>query len=204
MTDSATTASEVRDYLVVCDNGWAGGTWARGPDLEDCVKRCRRMFHSDWKHLFKLDGVEVTLTLFDVTGAHLFPLGPLLGGPTGALGGLLAPLLPHHGEMGFPGQPLGPLGLDRVQVSAAPLPLRYPAGLQKGAKLVLGSIPDTGALPCLSIHRRADAAGMWIERAEVRHSSRSLLASPTMASTMAIRSPIQAITGTAMELPSAR
>jgi len=71
MATKATTtpdAQTARDYLVVCSFGFGSGSWARDKDLETAVKRCRSIAYSDWKHLFKLDGVEVTLTLFDVTG----------------------------------------------------------------------------------------------------------------------------------------
>jgi hypothetical protein len=75
MKNAATTASDTRDYLVLCDMGYGGGSWARGKDLEDCVKRCRLTVYSDWKHLFKLDGAEVTLSLFDVTGQDEVTMG---------------------------------------------------------------------------------------------------------------------------------
>lgn len=56
------------DYLVVCSFGFGSGSWARDKDLEAAVKRCRSIAYADWKHLFKLSGAEVKLSLFDVTG----------------------------------------------------------------------------------------------------------------------------------------
>jgi hypothetical protein len=75
MKNAAMTAADTRDYLVVCDAGYGGGSWARDSDLEKAVERCRRIFYSDWRHLFKLDGVEVTLSLFDVTGQDKVVMG---------------------------------------------------------------------------------------------------------------------------------
>jgi hypothetical protein len=75
MKTAAKAASDLRDYLVVCDMGYGGGSWARDKDLETAVKACRRIVYSDWKGLFKLDGVEVTLSLFDVTGQDEVNIG---------------------------------------------------------------------------------------------------------------------------------
>lgn len=75
MKNAETTASNTRDYLVVCDIGYGGGSWARDKDLEKAVERCRRTVYSDWKHLFKLSGAEVTLSLFDITGQDQVTMG---------------------------------------------------------------------------------------------------------------------------------
>lgn len=75
MKHEAITVPDTRDYLVVCDMGYGGGSWARDKDLEKAVQRCRRIVYADWKHLFKLSGVEVTLTLFDVTGQDEVTMG---------------------------------------------------------------------------------------------------------------------------------
>lgn len=78
MATKATTtpdAQTARDYLVVCSFGYGSGSWARDKDLETAVKRCRSIAYSDWRHLFKLDGVEVTLSLFDVTGQDAVTFG---------------------------------------------------------------------------------------------------------------------------------
>ena len=75
MQNKATTVPDARDYLVVCDMGYGGGSWSRGGDLEKAVKDCRRIVYTDWKHLFKLSGAEVTLTLFDVTGQDVVTMG---------------------------------------------------------------------------------------------------------------------------------
>lgn len=72
----ADAAPNTRDYLVVCSLGTAQGSWARGDDLEKTITRCKRIVYSDWRCLFKLDGVEVTLSIFDVTGQDSIEIGP--------------------------------------------------------------------------------------------------------------------------------
>ena len=76
MTNAETTAAEARNYLVTFNHNLGGGSWSRGPDLERAVEDCRRIAHSDWGHLFKIDGVEVTLNLYDVTGQDSVEIGP--------------------------------------------------------------------------------------------------------------------------------
>jgi hypothetical protein len=64
-----------RDYLVTCCLGHGGGSWARDKDLERAVKRCRQIVYADWRNLYKLDGEEVLLNLYDVTGQDSIEIG---------------------------------------------------------------------------------------------------------------------------------
>ncbi len=56
-----------RDFLALVMIG-AGSSYARGPDKDDCVKRCASIAHSDWGSLYDMDGKELTINVFDVTG----------------------------------------------------------------------------------------------------------------------------------------
>lgn len=55
------------DFLAVCLIG-AGSAWGRAPDLDTAVKRCTEALIMDWGSVYKLDGVEVTINLYEVTG----------------------------------------------------------------------------------------------------------------------------------------
>jgi hypothetical protein len=56
-----------KDYLVVTLIG-AGSSYARGPDLEDCLKRLGKIIASDWGSLYDVAGKECQVNVFDVTG----------------------------------------------------------------------------------------------------------------------------------------
>lgn len=56
-----------KDFLVVALIG-AGSSYARGPDLEDCVSRVAKIFASDWGSMFDIAGKEVTVACYEVTG----------------------------------------------------------------------------------------------------------------------------------------
>jgi len=59
--------SAAKDYIAIILIG-GGSSWARDPDPERAIARVAKIFKSDWKSLFKLDGVEVRVNLWDVTG----------------------------------------------------------------------------------------------------------------------------------------
>lgn len=56
-----------KDFLAVCLIG-AGSSWGRCPDPERAIKNCTEALVSDWGSIYKLDGAEVMVNLFDVTG----------------------------------------------------------------------------------------------------------------------------------------
>lgn len=56
-----------QDWLAYIPMG-AGGTWARGKDRQDTIRRCTRMCRSDWGSLYRLDGEEVDILVADVRG----------------------------------------------------------------------------------------------------------------------------------------
>ena len=56
-----------QDWLAHIPIG-AGGTWARGEDREETIRRCLRMCKSDWSSLYDLTGQEVSVIVGDVTG----------------------------------------------------------------------------------------------------------------------------------------
>lgn len=45
-----------------------GSSYARGPDLDDCVNRVAKIFASDWGSMFDVAGKEVTVGCYEVTG----------------------------------------------------------------------------------------------------------------------------------------
>lgn len=58
------------DYLAIVSHSYGGGSWARGKDKDDTVKRAARIFRSDWKSIFDIKkGSTVTVNLYDVDGS---------------------------------------------------------------------------------------------------------------------------------------
>lgn len=59
-------ASEpARDFLAIALIG-AGSSYARGPDLEDCVKRLGRGIVDDWSSIFDVAGKPCDVNLYEV------------------------------------------------------------------------------------------------------------------------------------------
>jgi hypothetical protein len=58
---------EKRDFLVIALIG-AGSSYARGPDLDDCVKRLGKIIVSDWGSLYDVGGKPCSVNCYDVTG----------------------------------------------------------------------------------------------------------------------------------------
>lgn len=56
-----------RDFLAIVLIG-AGSSYARGPDLEDCVKRVGRCVVDDWSTLYDVAGKPCDVNLYEVTG----------------------------------------------------------------------------------------------------------------------------------------
>lgn len=56
-----------RDYLAVITTAYGGGSYARGPDRVDTIKRAAKLYKQDWKHLLKI-GKTVKVNVIDVTG----------------------------------------------------------------------------------------------------------------------------------------
>jgi len=65
--DGAAPAAPKKDYLAYTIIGM-GGSWARGSDPEDVVRRCAKIAVCDWGHLYKLKGETIPIGLYDVTG----------------------------------------------------------------------------------------------------------------------------------------
>lgn len=57
-----------KDYLVIAMIGPGGSSYARGPDLEDCVRRIGRTIVDDWSSLFEVAGKPCDVNIYDVTG----------------------------------------------------------------------------------------------------------------------------------------
>ena len=51
-------------FILIC----AGGTWARGEDRAETIRRCLKMAKSDWSSLVDFGGWEVNVIVGDVTG----------------------------------------------------------------------------------------------------------------------------------------
>jgi hypothetical protein len=56
------------DWLAWIDCAAGGGSWARGADRADTIRRCLRLFKADWSSLYDLGGAEVVVNVVDVTG----------------------------------------------------------------------------------------------------------------------------------------
>jgi hypothetical protein len=64
-------SEELKDYLVVITNYLGGGSWARGKDRADTIKRAANFYKRDWKDYFPKigkKGTPVTVNVIDVTG----------------------------------------------------------------------------------------------------------------------------------------
>jgi hypothetical protein len=55
------------DFLAVALIG-AGSSYARGPNKEDTILRCKHFVESDWKTLYHLDGQPCKINVIDVEG----------------------------------------------------------------------------------------------------------------------------------------
>lgn len=56
-----------QDWLAYIPMG-AGGTWARGEDREDTIRRAVKMCRSDWGGLYQFSGEEIDILVADVRG----------------------------------------------------------------------------------------------------------------------------------------
>jgi hypothetical protein len=61
------THAPQKDFIAYAPIG-CGGSWARDTNPDKAVSRCAKIAHSDWKHLYKVDGETIQIGLFDVTG----------------------------------------------------------------------------------------------------------------------------------------
>ena len=59
--------TDTKDYLAIILLG-GGSSWARGPDAEKAITDVTKQVKSDWGRLFNLEGVEVRVNLWDITG----------------------------------------------------------------------------------------------------------------------------------------
>lgn len=59
--------TEKKDYIAICLVG-SGSSYGRAPTTHQAVSLCKRSMEQDWKSLFQLDGVEVKINVYDVTG----------------------------------------------------------------------------------------------------------------------------------------
>ncbi len=57
----------MKDYLAIVLIG-GGSSFGRHSDPDEVVSLATEFLVSDWGHLYKLDGVEVKVNLYDVTG----------------------------------------------------------------------------------------------------------------------------------------
>lgn len=74
-----TNANEsVRDYLAFINTPYGGGSWARGEDRDDTIKRAALIFRSDWKHLFQIPET-IRVAIGDVTGHDEVIFGDSIG-----------------------------------------------------------------------------------------------------------------------------
>jgi hypothetical protein len=62
----------MKEYLAVITTPYGGGSYARSDGSEtkeEVARRARRIFISDWKHLFNLKkGAKLKVNIVDVTG----------------------------------------------------------------------------------------------------------------------------------------
>lgn len=59
--------TDTKDYIAIVLIG-GGSSWARGPDLEKAVADVLWYLKHDWGSIFNLDGAEVHVNVWDVTG----------------------------------------------------------------------------------------------------------------------------------------
>lgn len=55
------------DFLAVTMIG-AGSSWGRSPDKETAIQNCVEYLIEDWSSLYRLEGMEKTVTVFSVEG----------------------------------------------------------------------------------------------------------------------------------------
>lgn len=60
--------SACKDWLAYIELGGGSGSWARGKDRADTIRRLLRIFKSDWNGLIDFGGLEVGVIVADVTG----------------------------------------------------------------------------------------------------------------------------------------
>lgn len=70
--------SNDKDYLAYIPFG-AGGTYARGKDMEYQIQRCKKMFLSDWGSVYKIDEDETDIYVFDVSEFNCIEVGKQVG-----------------------------------------------------------------------------------------------------------------------------
>lgn len=56
-----------QEFLAVCMIG-AGSSWGRAESLEDAVRFCTDSLIFDWGSIYKLDGQEVIISCYEITG----------------------------------------------------------------------------------------------------------------------------------------
>lgn len=56
----------VKEYLAYTAIGH-GGSWARGPNADEQVRRCKTSVEQDWGSVFDLRGKEIGIGVWDVT-----------------------------------------------------------------------------------------------------------------------------------------
>ena len=59
--------TDTKDYIAIVLLG-GGSSWSRGPDAEKAIERVLWYVKHDWGSIFKMDGVEVRVNVWDVTG----------------------------------------------------------------------------------------------------------------------------------------
>lgn len=63
------------DFLAVVLNAYGGGSFARGKDRAETIKRAAHIYKSDWKHLFKNIGKKGSPLVVNVVDCTGFDLG---------------------------------------------------------------------------------------------------------------------------------
>lgn len=56
-----------QEFLAVCMIG-AGSSWGRASTQDEAVEFCTDSIISDWGSIYKLDGQEVIISCYDITG----------------------------------------------------------------------------------------------------------------------------------------
>ena len=67
-----------KEYLVYIPFG-AGGSYARGEDVEYQKQRAKSILISDWGTYYKIDESETKMYVFDVTGFDCIEVGKQIG-----------------------------------------------------------------------------------------------------------------------------
>ena len=66
------------DYLVYIPFG-AGGSWARGSDMERQKKRAKEFLKSDWGSYYVIDESQTKMYVYDVTDFECLKVGSQIG-----------------------------------------------------------------------------------------------------------------------------